>query len=181
MLPRVATACVLLLAAALAPLLLPRPVLAQAPAPAPQQTEEQKRLMMKYKKAMLDVDEKTDRIGNSAYLAVSYLVKRRAGIPFVEDRIIAYRKQNLMNVWRGALDIYAGTVAVEDIPDRIIPELVERLDRVKKEEAYQLIEQAADFGPRGKAFVPILEWIRDNARSEQVARTAGNAILRIKQ
>ena len=161
--------------------------------PPPQQTEDQKRLMDRHKKTMLVLGEKADEIetnlpgfktlspsevtelGNSAV----YLLKCRAGIPFVEDRLIDLRKRKMTGNWTSILRIYSTVVAVEDIPDKMIPEFVALLERDKNAKTPNMY-YASEFGTRGKAFLPVLEWIRDNSLNEETIRSVKYVITLIK-
>lgn len=145
-----------------------------------QQTEDQKRIMARHKKVMIEVDEKafnqTTLLGSA-----TYLLKRRAGISFVEDQIIAYRKAGKMLIWERTLSYYEETIPIEEMHDKMIGEFVFRLEQRKKYPlTNKVVYRAGEFGLRGLAFLPVLEKIRDEVSSEASIRAVREAIRSIK-
>ena len=148
-----------------------------------EQTEEQKFLMERHKKVMMEPANNRESFVES----VEYLLRRRAGVPFVEDRIIAYRtdKTKLL-FWSAALDKYRYQIVIEDMPDRMIPELAYQFSELKFSPfntsiMIRRIQWIAEFGPRGKAFLPPLESIRDNSKDTKAAIAAKDAIAKIQK
>ncbi len=142
-----------------------------------QQTEEQKLLFERARKKIQQPDQE------GWTQSVSYLAKRKAGVPIVEDAVIELRKKTAgyQENWRIALAIYAGNVQPEDVPDRMIPEYIAELEFRKKDQSvFFRLPKIVEFGPRAKAAVPTLEWIRDNAAEERAAKAAADAIRKIK-
>lgn len=141
-----------------------------------QQTDDQKRLMAKHKKVM---EEAT--ANNVNLQSVTYLVRRKSGVPIVEDQIIKYRQENKMRAWNLAFGIYTSVVHIEDIPDKMIGEFVYRMENRKKYPlTHQTVIDAGEFGTRGKDFLPVLEAIKDEATTELLTRSVRDAIRNIK-
>ena len=159
------------------------------------QQDDEKFLMERHKKVLREVIDKKGP-GNLTELsnATTYLLKRRISIQFVEDFIIDARKVLIaerMYVWRYALLQYSdpdkGAVKVKDIPDKMIPELAHYLVFVHdfRPGDIKYIQQAGEFGARGKAFLPVLEEIRSRKdgrpQSDAVILAALDAVRKIKK
>lgn len=146
-----------------------------------QQTDEQKQAMDRRKKVLLNVLVEKQKLNEPIYNMIAepliYLLRRQKGIPFVEDRIIEYRKKDKMEAWEVALDHYCKAIPPEDIPDRIVAELLVQAKQKPNAVNMYLI---GEFGPRAKAFVPVLESIRDKSMDDAIIRLANDTIRRIK-
>jgi hypothetical protein len=153
-----------------------------------EQTEDQKRVMDLHKKKL--VQKQKTAVGEQVvfdYSAVHYLLARKRGVGAVEDALIEHAAPPTRNAvkdsWMQVLIHYEQRVAVEDMPDKIIPVLLIRFEWYAKNGSVpnEHLNQAAQLGPRGKVFLPALEKLRDQATSEQGIRRYREVINSIKQ
>lgn len=166
------------------------------------QTDEQRFLFDRAKKALLPENFPKIKAKDKQQTApprpffvdqVDFLLKRKAGIGYVEDRIIEYRQSDDSEVrygyWFAALARYKESVVPEDMPNRMVPEILAILETVKGESANpherfsynpKNIEYYRQFGVRGKVFLPTLEWLRDHVEGDEYVRAAISTIAKIK-
>ncbi len=140
------------------------------------QTEEQKLLMDRAKKKVLDPNS------GGARDAIIYLAKRRSGQQFLEKTIPDLRKEkDGLQHWKACLTAYAYYVMPEDFPDSMVAEVVFDMERLKQSNSVVFImRELAQFGERASAAAPTIEWIRDNSPDGQAVKEAVDTLRKIK-
>lgn len=136
--------------------------------------EEEKFLVERAKKQLASDDPKAVGLG-AFYLSD----KKPEHRPLVVEAILKYKKTDKAR-YNAAFFSYRTSVPPKEVPAEMVPEYVGLIEKFKKDFIPDPIRVFQEMGPRAKAAVPLLEWIRDNNPDQQTALAARRALQAIQ-
>lgn len=154
---------------------------------AQEQTEKQKLLMQQAKDRLIAKNGKN--ISSIDPLSAEYLLKRKAGVKYVEDVLVAWNPPMFklkgtetaeQMAFRSLLTYYEQHIPPDETPDRMIPVFVRRMELPRGVTIVE-VKATAEFGSRAKQFLPALMKMQERKNLDtQTTEALFDAIAAIK-
>src|SRR5262249_11289951 len=103
----------------------------------------------------------------------------KAGIPVAEKAILELRQKDRWR-WAEFIEVYFYALPSQEVSEPMLLEMIAYAEALKGQPGRSRMERLGEFGPKAKAAVPLLEWIRDHNTDAATVAGAAKALKRIK-